>query len=194
MNEPPDKTYPAAFFADLFRITVRHFRRLILDGIIPEGDNGQHYLTVTIKTYVRYLQERASGGDINSTDFGTENIRVKKLTADKLQLEVDLLKKNIIPIEDVNTEISNIILATRSKLLSLPSRLAKIAIAAESLREIEDAAKKIIYECLEELTHDKPQATIETMEATTGSEGLTMGGGIPQPKPRGKRRPRKMAQ
>jgi phage terminase Nu1 subunit (DNA packaging protein) len=173
--ERASPVYPATVIAKLFNLTERHVQRLAKDGIIPKAARGKYELVGCVQGYVRYLQERAMGGDINSTDFGTENIRVKKLTADKLQLEVDVLKGNLVPRELIEDELANIILTARAKLLGLPSRLAKIAIASESLREIEVAAKNIVYEVLEELSNDKSADTIQSLEAPTRTNNIRVG-------------------
>jgi phage terminase Nu1 subunit (DNA packaging protein) len=175
MAERASPVYPATIIAKLFNLTERHVQRLAKDGIIPKAARGKYELVGCVQGYVRYLQERAMGGDINSTDFGTENIRVKKLTADKLQLEVDVMKNNLIPRELVEEEISNLILSARGKLLGLPSRLAKVAIAAESLREIEETARQIVYESLEELSNDKSGRVDQVVAATTGADHIGVG-------------------
>ncbi len=175
MANSTNNLYPAAVIAHLFNITERHVNRLAKDGVIQKAARGKYELVTCVKSYVRYLQESSAGGNILNTDFGTENIRVKKLTADKLQLEVDLLKGNLIPRSIVDEQINNIILSARAKLLILPTRLAKVAINAKSLKEIENAAQTIIYESLSELSNAEPYQINEIMGTTGKIKSVAMG-------------------
>ena len=151
-----EPNYPASFYAKLFDLTERRIQQLAKDGIIPKAARGKYPLIGTIKAYVKYLQERALGGQAPEGDLQTEKIRLTKASADKVELEVAILDGSVIPAEIVEAVQSRMIAATRARLLSVPSKVSPQIMYLSELAAVESKVRESIYEALTELSEFKP--------------------------------------
>jgi phage terminase Nu1 subunit (DNA packaging protein) len=86
-------------------------------------------------------------------DLQAERARLTHEQANKTELEVGELRKELLRVEDVKRAWSGHIVAARSRLLSLPSKLAQrvTALAGGDLVEIEELLVKGVHEALDEL-------------------------------------------
>ena len=94
-----------------------------------------------------------------------------KVTAERMVLEGKL-----IPTDAVQEHWSALVAAARAKFLSLPHKLAPAVVSCETLREVEDEARRIVNEALEELAGNG----IPDLEATPEPDGESMGGQVPE--------------
>lgn len=90
--------------------------------------------------------------------------RKDNATAEKTELEIKRLKKQLLPVEDVEAFLANTILKAKSKLLNLPTKLSTIALACETLQECENKTRALVEECLDELTFEDYLPTTEKTE------------------------------
>ncbi|MDH5187346.1 MAG: hypothetical protein OEW37_00155 [Rhodospirillaceae bacterium] len=163
--------------AKLFNVSLRRIQQLAKDGTIPKGiSRGKYDLGASVRGYVKFLQERAYGKGSGSTDYHTESTRVKKLTADKLELEIKQLEKELIPVEMAVAVWQAKVSSARAKFLSLPSKIASAVIAATEIHEVEEAIRDSIYEALTELAGlGIPEETLQRLE----SNGESLGAAAP---------------
>lgn len=89
--------------------------------------------------------------DSEDLDLQQERARLAKEQADKYELENELRRKKQLDADEVQEMMTECAAAVRAKLLPLPVKLARVAQAAESLQEIEQAVKTEIYAALNEL-------------------------------------------
>ena len=78
-----------------------------------------------------------------------EKARLDRRRADKLEIEIDVMKKKLIPIESVESAWSQMAGAFRSKIMNLPRKVAPRICATKDMRAIE---KILSDECNEALT------------------------------------------
>jgi len=151
--------------AEIFDVTVRRIQQLTQDGIIDSqegkinGRKGRGYdLRPTIKKYIKYLSDKAYAREQKQAH--------KNLDAEKLQAETDLKKTKakmadlqlkemegeLHAAADVESMTTDLILAIRSSLLSLPGRLAADIVETKKTQEASEMIKKSVYEILEELS------------------------------------------
>jgi len=71
--------------------------------------------------------------------------------ADAIELKNDEARKELVLASEVEKTWSDIIINAKTKLLSLPSKIAPLAAETDSPRLIAEQTKQIIYEVLEEL-------------------------------------------
>lgn len=150
-------TYPVATIAKLFNLSERRVQQLANDGIIPKPVKGKYELVPSVMGYIKYLQERASGREILSTDAHLERARLLKAQADKTELEVKAMNGELIAAEQVEILWSGLVSAFRSRMLGLPVRCANLVMSMDSYQEIEGCLRSHIYEALEELSHYDPE-------------------------------------
>lgn len=137
-------------------------------------------------------------------DVTHETARLKKYQADKTQLEVEVLKGNLIPGETVGEVWSDFIGACRAKLVSLPSTAAP-RVAGLSVSEAEAELRDLVHPALEELKDYEPsqygtrgskqidQGICKADGAAAKPNGKRVGGRKKAPVKRGKRGARKVA-
>lgn len=116
-----------------------------------------------------------------------QKTRLTRAQADKAELEAARLRAEQVPVSQVERQWTRMLGAFRARVLSLPSRVASLTVAApqrfEEHRQILDDA---VYECLNELAGFKPDGDLP---------GVERDGAASAPKADGKRvgRPRKGA-
>lgn len=85
---------------------------------------------------------------------------IEKLRAAKL--ENDLRERELLPADQVGLWVTSAFARVRSRLLALPSKLAPIA-EMRPAGEIEEAARKLIYQALRELSETQTETSVGTM-------------------------------
>ncbi len=147
--------YPIATIAKLLDLSERHVRRLSDEGVLirPEGRGGRWPIT-NVTLYIRYLRERAYGVSVSATDLHTEKIRIAKNTADRSEIELKQLKKEVVLVEDVKDLWIDFTSHLKAKLLNLPSKVAHQVIGMETYSEAESLIMEEVNEALEELAGD----------------------------------------
>lgn len=178
---------PVASLARLFNLTERRIQQMARDGIIPKPEKGKYDLIGCTRSYIKYLQDRASGRDVETHDAYLERARLLKAQADKTELEVKSLNGEVIPTDQAELLWSGLVAAFRAKMLALPSRCALRVMNLKTYPEIEGCLKEHVYEALTELSrYDPEQHSILDSEesgalgsAAAQLEGEPVGGSIP---------------
>lgn len=162
MGEKPQNLQSSKVIADLFGVTTRRVEQLKSEGIISGGGKPTRYdLFPTVKTYIKYLSDKANGRDQSET--------AAKLTEQKLKAEVDLkeakaeaaklelaeLQGKMHRAEDVETITTAHVMFARSLLMALPGKLAVDCAALTTSNEVADRIKREIYNVLESLSDFK---------------------------------------
>ena len=91
------------------------------------------------------------GGEEGSLDLTHETARHKKAQADKTELEVSVMRGELIPAEDVAGAWAEMVSAIRAKLLTMPSAICAVLVGL-GMRDIEREIKDYLYNSLEELS------------------------------------------
>ena len=119
-----------------------------------EGERGQSNDYDTGKV-IDWLVKRASE---TATALEIARVRHTNAQAEKTELEVEVLKGNLIPLETMKIEWGDVVGAFRAKMLAMPSNLGHRLAALREPRKIEKALKESIYEALAELAkyEEKP--------------------------------------
>ncbi len=136
-----------AEFAKHMGISRPRVTEMVGMGILPKGGTLDEW---RIAAYQHATATKA-GWATASGDLEAEKTRLTKAQADKTELEVAALEGKLIPFEDYERELGDLVMSARAKLLALPGKLAMAAMGAASIQEAELAAKKLIYEALNEL-------------------------------------------
>ena len=169
------QTVKGDVIAKVLMLTDRRIQQLAKEGVLIKEARGSYPLIPNVQAYIKYWQDRATGSGIESgSDFHTESTRVKKLTADKLELEVDVLRGDLVPSDQVVEMLETVISNARAKLLNLPIKAAQVALAAKDLKEIEREIKELVYEALSELSDgnfEHTEKVSNSLEATTTLNG-----------------------
>ena len=126
--------------AEAFGVTTRAIQKWHHEGMPLEGMDGkenQYDLTKCVEWYVK----KRVGNDLQY-----EKTRLTKAQANKTELEGKLLERELLRADNVKNVWVSQIIAFRSRVLAMPTKLAPDILQATSLTE----AKGIIADGLEE--------------------------------------------
>ena len=80
--------------------------RVLLPGgdflfLAPKGERGRYELVASVQGYIKYLKDRAIGGDIPADAIGDHKVRLLKARADIAEFESERLAESLIPADEV---------------------------------------------------------------------------------------------
>jgi phage terminase Nu1 subunit (DNA packaging protein) len=114
--------------AKLFEVSERRVQQLAKEAIIPKPERGQYDLANSIRAYIRYLRTRLEGRqlgvDDNSPDLRAERKRLLKAQADKLEMEQQELRRELLPHTLVQELLEDLAILFAANLDAWPGRLA----------------------------------------------------------------------
>lgn len=151
--------------AKLFQVTVRRVQQLTQEGIlstveIKEGNRTlrRYDLMPTIQAYIKYLSDKAYGREQKESVSDKEEeklqaeVDIKKAKAKIAQLELDELEGRMHSADDVEAMTTDLCLAVRSALLSMPGQLSVDVAEATDAAEISEIIKSTVNDILDELS------------------------------------------
>lgn len=159
--------------SEIFGISERTLSTFQTNGLPfvsggPGKDN--EYDTVTV---FNWLQAKAKSA--NSADYYTEKARLTKAQADKEEIKVLEMRGQLLDANTVADSWAKQIMATRAKLLALPTKIAPLIVdktveTAQFLLQdyIEEALNELANE---QLTEQSSTESPETLETTPASQG-----------------------
>lgn len=187
------------------------------DYLVSKRDLSQFFgvSTTTVDTWVMKgcpIKERSDNGNIKlmslpevarwkifqsgeSSELENERTRLTKWQADKTELEVAVLRGELIPSEIVQKVWGGMVMSFRSRVMSIPTKSAHSVLGAINVAEAESVLKKLVNEALEELADYDPKAYglsnsedgSEDGSAAADNDGEPVGRRKQKAKPRGKR-------
>lgn len=91
-----------------------------------------------------------------NSSFGKEapETRLKRLQADKVQLELDVASGKLIPAEDVESGWVGILTRVRAKLLRIPVAVTPLIVGKSDAHDVQEKIADAVREVLEELSDD----------------------------------------
>ena len=128
--------------AALLNLTERRINQLSKDGIIPKESRGEYNFLDCQREYLAFLSRGTSEKDRD---------RLVKAQADKIEYEVQELKKLVVRTDLIKLAVSNMISSCRSKLLSIPTKLAPLVMGCESIAAAKEQLEKGVFEALADL-------------------------------------------
>lgn len=84
-------------------------------------------------------------------DLTAERARLAHWQGVRAELDARQRQGELVPVKEVEATWCEMVGNARAKLLTLPSQLAPIALGATSHREVEEAARRIVYDALQSL-------------------------------------------
>jgi len=133
-------------------VSAKYINDLIGKGVIKRQDKGKYDLDECRKQYISHIREqaagRASAGELVLAD---ERARLAKEQADAKEMENAVERGDLVYIEDVAKQIENQLTKVRTRLLSVPTKVAPEAHACASVREVQNVIELAITEALNEL-------------------------------------------
>ena len=146
----PDKV------AQALNLTPSRVHQLVKEGLPKEG-RGQFDPVKCLLWYVRYLQaalERKSVPTLDGGFVGEREERVRLLRADADLREMELAKERsqLVSIEDVEREMTELILTTKARILAVAPRVAPELLGLTSRVMAHAIVEKALKEALLQLS------------------------------------------
>ena len=149
--------------AKLFDLSERRVQQLTNEGAFHRVDRGKYHLKQSISQYIQYKVEealetmpKAVDEDGEEIDNNIEQALWTRARREKTELEVAIIKGELHRSEDVRAITSDMLSAFRSRLMSLPSKVAPLVLPMDDLKEIEAVVKDNVHVALNELKEYDP--------------------------------------
>lgn len=147
----------------MFNMTERNVRYLVEEGIIARVAHGRYDLNDTVSRYVTFLKMSYDGIDENKVieSLEYEKWLHEKAKREKAELELAHIKKEMHKADEVEKIQNHMVMAFRSKMLSLPTKVAYQLASKDDPKEIEALLERDIHEALSELADYNPSQYFE---------------------------------
>lgn len=149
-----EPNYPASFYSRLFNITERRVQQMAQQGIVPKAARGKYPLVGTIQAYVKFLQERALGGETGPTDLHTEKTKLTAAQREKMEIEVAVTRGELVYADQVADAWALEVTDCKQRLLSVASKAAPIVAAEDNSGACMEIIDALVREALQELSDD----------------------------------------
>ena len=183
----------AEALANLLLLTPRRVRQLTAEGVIPKTERGRYDLEPAVQGYIRYLKR---GGDASQGDqYNVARARLTTSKADIEELKRQKMEGELVPVYQVVPVWTFAMAALRSRLLSIPSKIAhrirqcanEVEAQALVKREIEGAmlaASQLTFRAPDAPDGDEPDPSDDPdgdppdTGPTSGTDGESVGGQV----------------
>lgn len=153
---------PTQVIAKIFGVSTRRVEQLKTEGVIQgKGKPTKYDLLPTIQAYIRYLSDKANGREKKKTTEELEKAKlraevdIKETKAKEAKLELAELQGKMHRAEDVESIITDHVLALRSMLMAMPGKLAVDLEGTHTAAEQAERVKQEVYYILENLSEYK---------------------------------------
>jgi hypothetical protein len=132
------------YLAKLFNCTERYVQKLAGDDIIPRAEKGKYDLILCVQNYTQHLRDQAIGKGGGSGNVNTENARLKKAQVEHKEFQVEIIKGDWIPRDEVRDLVTSIAVIYGSSLDALGGRQANELAGIDNPAEIR---RQLFGEC-----------------------------------------------
>ena len=132
--------------ARLLRITTRRVRQLVEEGIIKKEADGTFNTPEVIDSFFAFKYKTD-----DAVNFEKEHALLEAAKREKAEIELEQLKGQLLYATDVEQAMATLILTTKSRLLSIPTKCATQVLGLKDLSVIVVIIRDEIYEALNEL-------------------------------------------
>ncbi|HEV8035543.1 terminase small subunit, Nu1 [Yoonia sp.] len=165
---------PIGVIAKLLDLSERRVQQLSREGVIPKAERGQYDLIGSVRGYVRYLRDQALKAQAGAPDYAAERARFIRARADLSEMEAEEKRRSLIAADQIEAAWIAVLALLRTRLLSLPDRLAPQAFDQSTVGDTRNLIRAAIREVLDDLA--QPEIELETdidLAEHAHSEGLT---------------------
>lgn len=154
-------TVSSSALEEIIGVTSRRIRQLAEEGILIRASKGRYKLSESLRNYVMTLKVAMESSEKDTTDGGFD-LDTEKAIHEKVKRQISELKLSVMQGElhkscDVEMVMTDMLLRTRSKLLSMPAKLAPILVNTMDAGKIQDNIQKEVLEVLLELKDYNPK-------------------------------------
>lgn len=138
--------------AQIYGCSVQYIGELVKSGVLPKPiKQNCHDIVKACQKIIENIREQHSG---EKSDIDAETLRLTKARADKADLEVRELKRELVPYKDVQNAAFEKARMVRDQFMNIPSRLSPILAAEKEAKKVNEMLDKEIRQILEALSGD----------------------------------------
>ncbi|MEY8437918.1 hypothetical protein [Anaerotruncus colihominis] len=145
------KLYDTKAVARFLDISERRVRQLREEGIISELYPGLYDLIDTNHRYINYLRKKSPDNG-ERIDYNAERAKLVKAKRENEEYDLRLKRRELHTSEEIEQVIETMLINFRSRLSSIPSKLAPVLSKKREIAEIASLIKYQIDEALTELS------------------------------------------
>ena len=136
--------------SQLLKLTERRIQQLAKDEIIPKAQRGEYEMIPCVHGYIDYLKAKI-GREFTAEDLAINRNRLLKAQADLAEIEKQKQEGELIAKEEVKKNWLSILSVIKSKLLSMPNKVAPVVMTYKNVNEVKLILKDKIYDTLHEI-------------------------------------------
>ncbi len=178
------KTVSVKSLASLLDMTDRNVQSLYQAGHVVKSERGTYLLKESIKKYLQFLKKSNANTDVEkAVDYQESKARREAANAEKIELQVMVMKGELLNTEIVEIWASSMIAAFKNNLLGIPSKVAPILEGqpkAEIFKILTDEIKQKLDDLSDpdttKLVEETERKSIEAHEASIDAESQRVGG------------------
>jgi len=136
--------------SQLLKLTERRIQQLAKDEIIPKAQRGEYEMIPCVHGYIDYLKAKI-GREFTAEDLAINRNRLLKAQADLAEIEKQKQEGELIAKQEVKKNWLSILSVLKSKLLSMPNKVAPVVMTYKNVNEVKLILKDKIYETLHEI-------------------------------------------
>lgn len=144
------------WLSSFFKLSERRIQQLTQEGILPAvkrtKEGNQYDLIPTIQRYIYYLQDLVNNRTKSTEDQEKQRldaeIKLKEAKAEIAQLDLKVLKADVLRVEDVRAYVEDLAATTKALLTALPGRLAMDVLNVNTAAEVSEIIDVAVIEIL----------------------------------------------
>jgi phage terminase Nu1 subunit (DNA packaging protein) len=136
--------------SQLLKLTERRIQQLAKDEIIPKAQRGEYEMIPCVHGYIDYLKAKI-GREFTAEDLAINRNRLLKAQADLVEIEKQKQEGELIAKQEVKKNWLSILSVIKSKLLSMPNKVAPVVMTYKNVNEVKLILKDKIYDTLHEI-------------------------------------------
>jgi len=169
---PSPATHSLETISKLLDLSPRRVQQLSKEGVIPKAERGRYELVPAVRGYIRYLKERS----INPGVVSFDEVRARKTAAEAELVEIELKERrgNLVAVDSVVATWMELIGACKSKMLSMPAKLAPVVAVEDNPAICKGIIEDQIIEALDELARWIDEHAFGSDQASDGDGSGSM--------------------
>ena len=143
--------------SEYLNVSDRRIRQLAKDGIAIKVKKGRYDLKQSISNYINFIKSNNKNNNETLEKLKiskqAEELMHEKLKKRKTELLVLQMEKKLHSAEDVESIWNTMIFAAKSKITSIPTKVAPVLVGIEDAKEIQSILRREINDVLNDIAN-----------------------------------------
>ncbi len=152
-RQPKPRLVGIAVIAERLKLTPRRIQQLAGEGL-PRVTRGKYDVDAVLDWYIAKLERQLAGETDEEGELAhryKEELRLLSARADQQELELASRRRELVSIADVEQEMTNLVITTKARILTVPARVAPELLSEQSRVMVQAKIEKALKEALSHL-------------------------------------------